>query len=113
MGGKIQGLIEWLSSRLLCFVLRKEKHPFVHSLTQVQFEFLFGAVFLRGLSQLREGLEHYGVEFGGSAIATSTAGAVGQREPPRSPTGSAGLSAAGVHARAFKDRELEVGNWYP
>ena len=90
----------------LRFVTKRPTYPSA----QVQFELLFGAIFLRGLSQLRDEGEHSDAELGGPAIAPPTTGTAGQREPARSPRGLTGSSAAGVHVRAFKDRELEVND---
>lgn len=81
---------------------------------QVQFQLLFGAIFLRGLAQLKGGGEDdpYRADASGSSTATATAsaGGAGQRDPTM-PSVAGGASAHGSvdGGRVFRNRELEVG----
>lgn len=88
---------------------------FMHE--KVQFERLFGILFLRGLAQLKE-FHHsgHGIEDGGATGPVSSVplvgGDIGSRHDGTHFAASAGVDdcSTGVGLRVFKDRELEVSS---
>lgn len=74
----------------------------IDNASQVQFELLFGAIFFRGLTQLKQQDEEFGAdeeELSANASANASA-------PPV--YGSFELSSRGREVRSFTDSELEV-----